>query len=507
MPEKTVLSPQQSAFIDALLNTVSHIALVARAGCGKTFSIVEGVRAYAKKFPKAEILVVAYNAPIAEEVKEKLAALGLDWRQAQASTAHSLGFGLLRFRYKLTREDVDKNKVRDIIRAQENKSAVCREYGAQVESLVSKAKLAGVGFFEDSAIDSDVWYALAERYDINDFEETDALDKVVAVARWVYRQSLADVTKVDYDDMILMPLIKNIHVRFTKDLILGDEWQDMSRARAALVRKFVKPVTGRLVIVGDERQAIYAFSGADNEALPRMTKELGATVLPLNVTRRCPRAVVALAQTLVPDFVAHEDAPEGLVSNCGALPDDLKAGDAILCRNTAPLIEAAYSLIKRRIACRVEGKDIGVGLKRLVERWKVTTTAQLLARLEVHEAREVQKALAKNDEDKAERVRDQVGSLTFIVGEVNAAGKTRVADVLEFLEGLFGDDVKDVVCLASYHRSKGREWCRVFLIEHSSRCPSKYAKQGYQKRQEENLAYVAFSRAREELWFYEPGMA
>jgi len=51
------------------------------------------------------------------------------------------------------------------------------------------------------------------------------------------------------------------------------------------------------------------------------------------------------------------------------------------------------------------------------------------------------------------------------------------------------------VTLATYHRSKGREWTRVFLVEHSTRCPSPYARQPWQQNQEANLAYVAVTRA------------
>ena len=70
-----------------------------------------------------------------------------------------------------------------------------------------------------------------------------------------------------------------------------------------------------------------------------------------------------------------------------------------------------------------------------------------------------------------------------------------------FIEKLFGDDVKDAIVLATYHRSKGREWGRVILFEHSQRCPSRAAKQDWQKAQEENLAYVAITRAQRELLY------
>jgi superfamily I DNA/RNA helicase len=79
-----------------------------------------------------------------------------------------------------------------------------------------------------------------------------------------------------------------------------------------------------------------------------------------------------------------------------------------------------------------------------------------------------------------------------------------VADAVQFIDALFADGATGVLTLATYHRSKGREWDRVFLFEHYRRCPSKYARQDWQKLQEDNLAYVAFTRAKQELWFYNP---
>ena len=71
------------------------------------------------------------------------------------------------------------------------------------------------------------------------------------------------------------------------------------------------------------------------------------------------------AQTIVSHITAHESAPEGVLRGVG-FPDLLKqeftASDAILCRNTKPLVALAYQLLRAGVACHVEGKDIGAGL-------------------------------------------------------------------------------------------------------------------------------------------------
>jgi superfamily I DNA/RNA helicase len=284
-----------------------------------------------------------------------------------------------------------------------------------------------------------------------------------------------------------------------------------------------------MVIVGDDRQAIYGFSGADAAAIDNQVAQFGATILPLSVTWRCPKAVVALARTLVPDIEAAPSALEGEVVHVplvrqpspadgptgaqGGAPvpipwfadpeaaTQLDATSAVLCRNTAPLVSLAYQLIRSGRPCKVEGRAIGDGLKALAQRWKVSTVDALLRRLDDYAERERQKALAKGNEAKAAEVEDRTATLREICAAVIAKGQHSVADVVKFIDDLFADGATNVTVLATYHRSKGREWPRVFLLEHAQRCPSKAARQPWQRQQEANLAYVALTRAQQSLVF------
>lgn len=487
---------QQQTFLDEIAHGTGNIALVARAGCGKTSTILMAVDQIHARPCSTEVLVCAFNKAIADEVRTKLEDRGhTDWRKVQSSTLHGLGFGLVRFAFS---PKVDNNKVRDIVRTL---NGPVTEYEAQVIKLVDLAKGEGFGFFPDRQIgDVGAWYRMMDHYDVNGFDDTSDSDMVVEAAQYVYRTSLADTKRVDFNDMILFPLVKNMRVRFQKDVVFVDEAQDLSRARQALARKFVKR-SGRMIIVGDDRQAIYGFSGADADALTNLKKQLRATVVPLSVTWRCPKAVVALAQTIVHDIEAAPEAPEGRVEAISELPAALGPETAILCRNTAPLVAQAYSLLRDGTACKVEGKDIGEGLKLLLKRWKVKSVGAYLNKLDAWEDRETQKLVAKDKEDKIEALRDRAETVRVIAEATLAKGQNTVADMVAFVDGLFADDNKACLTLATYHRSKGREWPRVILLDHAARCPSPAARMSWQIVQEDNLAYVAFTRAQSELLF------
>jgi superfamily I DNA/RNA helicase len=500
------LTLQQLAFIDVVVGGRGHACLRARAGTGKTSTIIASVLPYIKAFPTHEIAICAFGKAIQVEIADKLKKLDIDWKKCQAVTTHSLGFGLVRFAFKDVK--VDNNKVRDLIRAENN--PVFDVFFGAISDLVHHAKLEGFGFFDDVQIgDTHAWYRMAEHFGINGFDDTTSMDKVVEAAQMIYRKSLDKTDVVDFDDMVLFPLVHNLRVRFGKDLIYLDEAQDTSRARRALVKKFLKP-RGRLMIVGDDRQAIMGFAGASANALDELIDEMKAEVLPLTMTWRCPKAVVALAQRYVPDIQAADTAIEGSVVNVTELPEELRPTDSILCRNTAPLVEQAYALIRRGVACKVEGREIGTGLLRLVDRWKtIKTVTAFLDKLEDWQARESQKAIAKGKEEKVQEIADKCDTLRVICRAVqdkvskHRSGNASLDDVRVFISDLFSDDVtkQGLLTLCTYHRSKGREWPRVMLVEHSTRCPSPYAKQAWELRQEDNLAYVAITRSQCDLVF------
>jgi superfamily I DNA/RNA helicase len=80
-------------------------------------------------------------------------------------------------------------------------------------------------------------------------------------------------------------------------------------------------------------------------------------------------------------------------------------------------------------------------------------------------------------------------------------GKTRVDDLKALIDSMFSnaDDKttrRDLLTLCSVHKSKGLEWERVFLLGRQDFMPSKWAKKDWMKIQENNLVYVAITRAK-----------
>jgi DNA helicase-2/ATP-dependent DNA helicase PcrA len=490
-------SLQQANFYDWIKNGKGSCVLEAVAGSGKTTTLIESL-----SLMSGRIFFGAYNKKIAEEIASRTGIrTGLE-----VSTIHAAGMRAWR-RVAARFMKVEGEKCRAIFRAEVDRiNPMDSLFEGPVLQLVSLAKQAAVGVISDPA-DRNVWMQLINHFNIETFDERsgiDSTDTIIEIAKHIFfisAERCKDI--IDFDDMIFAPLYFN--VAFDKyDWVLIDEAQDTNASRREMALRMLKE-GGRLVAVGDRHQAIYGFTGADSDALDLIGAAVGAVQMPLTVSFRCPKAVVAYAQQWVSHIQAAETAPEGIVryADIANLHAEVQVGDAILCRFNAPLIKHVYSLIAKGIPARVEGREIGTGLKQLANRWKVKTIDALLVKLTDYLEREVKKYEAKENNKAIEAVTDKVECLRVIINRVIAKGALtqppQLAVIAE-IDAIFGtggtDDDKPVVLLSSIHKSKGREWHKVVWLQTG---PSPFAKQDWEVVQENNLCYVAPTRAKFEL--------
>lgn len=492
-------SDKQEAIFDFGCHGQGSCIVIAVAGSGKTTTMIELFNRVTGK----TVLMLAFNKNIAEELKKRMP------KHVISSTFHSVGYQAWN-KYVGGRVQVDSNKVSAIMKEllSDRDNAL---YGAFVKKMVGYAKGSGMGFLMENVEQN--WLALAAHFDCTPDSEAAKIELGIDLARRVLAQSIAEAREIiDYDDMLFMPLIEN--VAFQKFDIVGiDEAQDTNGVQRALLKRMLFAPHGRLIAVGDPKQAIYGFRGADSSATEMIKKEFGCIELPLTVSYRCPQAVVAKAQEIVPYILASDKAPIGIVANNPGtvevidgrekfVAQPFRANDAILCRNTAPLISLAYCLIGKRIGCQILGRDIGKGLIDLVKKMKAANIEELQAKLTDYERREVDKLIAKGQDDKAEAVRDRVNCVNICANAL-PEGERSVEALITSISNLFSDGTGEVVTLCTVHKSKGLEWERVYILDADKYMPSKWARQAWQKEQEMNLMYVAYTRAKLELYFIE----
>jgi len=237
------------------------------------------------------------------------------------------------------------------------------------------------------------------------------------------------------------------------------------------------------------------------EALEKTPR--GVVELPLSYTRRCPKAHVALAQTIVPQIKALDEAPEGIVRSMTIekAVQEMTPGDLVLCRVNAELLGVAYSLIKRGVKAVIRGRDIGAGIIKLIEAAEKKTYSKDL--------RDVMTKVREMTSDKVAKLREipnqkgetralaELDKLSCI--EVIAEDVANLYELKSFIQRIFSDFDDDgkpnqSVVLGTVHRTKGLEAERVFVLR-PDLLPHPMAKKPWMQQEERHIAYVAVTRA------------
>lgn len=488
-------SPQQERIWDEIGNGSSHVIVQALAGTGKTTTIVEGLKRLPPPSPAGRRVVsstaaaygfVAFNKSIANELKTRVPA-GVD-----ASTMHSMGFAAIR--QAVRRVQVDKDKVFRYLT--NTRPSMAWNHVRLATRLVSLCKY---NLIELEAEFYDTLDDLCLQYGIEIPPEKRIMIYDCVPDAMQMSRSVKDA--VDFDDMVWLPVVENMEVPKYKQLFV-DEVQDLN----PMQRELVLRAGERIVLVGDRNQSIYGFAGADMRSMDMFEEilgdtRMGITSLPLTVTRRCARAITAKARTLVPTFECMETAPEGVVDE--KYRGDYEPGQFILCRNNAPLISLAYSLISQDIPLKIQGRDIGEQLANYVKRLAIgsgraiTLNAELLDENDNYRRIELAKVKpgAPTADDKIQLINDKCDCV-----EALTQGLETVEQVLVRISNIF-DDVTRVergfVLLSSVHKAKGLEADTVQIIE-PKLMPAR-VKNPEQMQQERNLMYVAWTRAKNTL--------
>lgn len=500
------LSVQQQAVIEWVRNGRGSSFVEAVAGAGKTTTLMEALAD-----TQGSVGFAAYNKKIATEIQQKVAdradpdSKNFDERfvgfgnRVRIGTFHSFGFGAWRRVHPRVAIDARAKAVRTAQHLQ-----LPEKLETFTTKLIGLAKQRALGLI-GSVEDRSQWFNIVGHFDLAyEIEDDKLIEQGVeyAIEGLRYHQEIANEL-IDFEDMIYMPVISGCRM-WENDWILVDEAQDTNPARRALARKMLRR-NGRAIFVGDRHQAIYGFTGADSDAIDQIVKGFNCTTLPLTVTFRCPKQVVIFARQVVDHIEAHPSAPEGSVSSL-EYNDMLmlaKSMDpvhcAILCRNTRPLVDTAYGLIRKGIACHVEGKDIGLGLLKLINRFPAHDLESLRDKLIAYGERETEKLIAKGKETQAEALQDRIDTVLVIADNCISVEdlRQRISDM--FVDG--DNEQKPTLTLSTVHKSKGREWQRVYLVGRETYMPSRYARQEWQLEQERNLEYVAITRAQQSLIF------
>ncbi len=482
IPETTTMThpptPEQAAAIEAFA-TGDDLVIQAGAGTGKTSTL----RMLAETAPRRRGLYIAFNRAIAADAKTSFP------RNVECSTAHSLAYRAVGFRYKdrLGAPRVPARLAAEIlgitepIRLGDDVPILAPQQAAR---LVMKT----VAHYTRSA-DWDIdHHHVPKTIGFTDPAPRHALTAaLVPLARKAWNELLQPVGRLKFEHDHYLKLWQLSYPTLPADFVLFDEAQDADPVILSIVGN--QPHAQR-VVVGDSAQAIYEWRGALNA----MDKFPGQR-LTLSRSFRFGPAIATEANR----WLTLIDAPlrlEGHPPIPSRIVPELLEPDAILCRsNAGAMREVMTSLANGRRTALVGG---GEDIRRLAAAAVQLKAGAGCDHPELFAFRswsEVQDYVSM----------DEGGSdLKTMVGLIDDYGPDALIAAINRLTDEPSDRGRRPMALTSatpdvvvstVHKAKGREWPAVRIGEDFY--PPK--KDDDPDPAEARLAYVAVTRARDTL--------
>lgn len=478
-------SEQQQAIINEITSpTARHMRIEAVAGSGKTTTIELAMQ---QLQPLHRAQYMAFNKRNVEDI---LSRLGEDDERIEVATFNAIGFRALRrgldFNVK-----VKGMKTYDMLDTYPN---------VPDDRYIRGCIVKIVGLAKGNLIYPE--HDIAALHDLLDYIGmlVDEPDLVVDFAslcllnNWGYTQ---DNKVIDFDDMLYLPLILDMPFR-KKTHLFVDECQDTNNANFEMMKRMLTD-NGRCFMVGDSHQAIYGFRGANTGAMEIMSEYFNAGELPLSTTYRCAKDIVKIAQEFVPEIEARPDAPNGtIVRDETFYLKELQPYDMILCRLNSPLMPVAWKLLQAGKPFNMLGKELQARLEHTIKKVQKKDEDMLTANFEPLLWEYFEKQEKKLEKQHAygliHALRDEVNCLVHLCTTSHT-----VEELKELIIRIFRS--KSGIKLSTVHKAKGQEAPHVVILDADKYMPFARATTPWELVQEDNIYYVAVTRAKDKLTF------
>ena len=548
LPETNFTSEQENIF-RFIKNGMGHGIIDAVAGAGKTTTIMECAK-YVEN--KTDVLFCAFNKSIQGEIAAKFNRQMMN--QITVKTIHALGFQILKDNNSAAKKFVPKESkywtilntdpdIQDQMQAyidellringyDPNKFGSHKDFAFVIKGMIYKFKerlldmnqkiratltpndfekfkdlVEHFGFFTEAETKGRRFHRELEIY----FETGKIL---LEAGNALSKEALV----IDYTDMLYLPFVWNLRASRTYSFLFIDECQDLSKSQLAVVLKYGQK-DGRILAVGDPYQSIYGFAGADIESFGRIKKMINASPLPLTTCFRCPPNVVALAAGIRKDIFASK-REQGVIREIKfkqvvkmAKPDDL-----IISRYKEPILFLIFEFINQNMQVQIHRDEVNGIIDELKNLFKQEERAAVIEKIagNFEEIKEtafdrwvfIIEREARKMENLVERrifiktKTDYLNNRLEFMHKKYLQWKTSCHTINDLLRRIkdFISATNDCVKLSTIHRAKGLEAGRVFILNFDDLPHIKPNQKPWEIIQEQNLKYVAITRALSELY-------
>lgn len=488
-------SSNQQVVYDTWTTTDSNILIEAVAGGAKTTTLM-GVL----ERSQYRTLFLAFNKSIQEEIQKRIEERG--FTHAKAMTLHSLGLLSIRNHYGSKNVVINNNKSWQLMKDLEKFNK--RLFGSLVWEERAKISMTIMEMNDMSRLfltnDMKQLFEFMKQMDKFYFEHPN-LESLWQDFLELREQSYRGKVEIDFTDMIYLVVKEKIMIPIQPYYLAIDEAQDLSLVQHEFVDILINQGdVHKWIAVGDRRQAIYGFSGSYGSSFDLFLEKEGVVELPLDICYRCPSLIIDEANKVY-NVMSGFKPEEGIVEDIEGDISAIQPGSMVICRNSNPLIDLYFQLLGMGAKVFLKGDDILGSITRFLKPYSYKTVDETKRKIST-EIKRLEQIENKNDDERFKLYRLKQNYSNFLLLITNLVVDNGTIEVLlQSLKSMFAEtDDADAITLCTIHKAKGLEADVVYILNEFL-IPSKFAKSPMQLEQEQNLKYVARTRAKKELYY------
>lgn len=514
-----------------------QLVIRAGAGSGKTRVLTRRIAhgAMTDALDPRRVLALTFTRKAAGELNARLRQLGLR-QSAAAGTFHAVALAQLRRHWETHAVNAPTLLDRKV-------GFVARLVPGIRERTIPLDLVAEIEWAKARRIKPETYATAAAQHD----RSMQLPAERVAEIYDAYEQTKSKRNLIDFDDILILcgrMLQRDDNAasafRWSYRHVFVDEFQDVNPLQFALLKVFVGP-TPDLCVVGDSRQAIYAWNGADSSYLDNFTSHFPEAVeVALTQNYRSTPEILRCASALLPTYdeltPTRPAGPKPTITNHAnekaearsiarslrnARSSQTRWSDmAVLVRTNAQVALLADALDSAEVPVRArhdaalvdrpEIKDVVDDLRRVVPSGRLSDALDELAE-------RLERSPSKSDDDDEPSRDDESADDSLpderqlLLSAFLRLGRDHLAldpgaSIQAFVDALragnreassVGDDRVEVT---TFHQAKGLEWDVVHVAGmEQGLAPIGHAKTPEAKAEEERLIYVAVTRAERHL--------
>lgn len=333
---------------------------------------------------------------------------------------------------------------------------------------------------------------------------------------------------VDFTGMLYLPITHPEIQRYVNspDILAVDEVNDSNpllRKAYALIGKDSKKV----ILVGDRKQTIHIWNGTESNCMDLLSSFYSAQGLEYEYTFRVPHKMCELLNNSGIDtrIKPYKNNKIGTVETIKYVNffSMVKAGDVVLCRYNygkkvqRTLESVSIELLSRGKKVALLGSSYIEDIKLILSFVSTPNAYDFRTKLGARVTNEVLNVISeeyaskdlKEDNYRCKELRRQleVFNLYYKFYCSTLFTPSNTGKFIAFLEKMY-DNSDSAIQLCSIHRSKGKEWKRVFVLHPEALCNdvTNESLTMEQRIEAHNLIVVACTRSLDETFFIDTGL-